>query len=55
MPLIKQDGKPGLLMHGTFGETVNTKLPLYDVNDIEEGTLLTGFFTSKFNIDSSVV
>jgi len=44
MPLIKQDGKPGLLAEGKFGETVKKELPLYDFSTVTDSALLMALF-----------
>jgi hypothetical protein len=43
MPLVLEDGKPGLLAKGEFGNAVK-ELPLYDVSKIEDQALLMALF-----------
>lgn len=43
MPKTTKDGREGLLMKGTFGEE-SVKVPLYDVDNIEDSALLCALF-----------
>lgn len=36
MPINKADGSKGLLHHGTFGDAVHERLPLYDVSKVTD-------------------
>ncbi|KAJ3268867.1 hypothetical protein HDU76_011361, partial [Blyttiomyces sp. JEL0837] len=41
MPLILEDGTPGLLAKGEFGDAVKKELPVYNVADIKDSRTLT--------------
>eukprot|EP01033_Poteriospumella_lacustris_P001454 gene1454-1056_t len=43
MPKTTKDGREGLLMKGTFGEA-SAKVPLYDVDNIDDSALLCALF-----------
>lgn len=36
MPINKADGSKGLLHHGTFGDAVRDRLPMYDVSKVTD-------------------